>query len=120
MEHLPVAMRSGPGVIVPLDDRRRQVADDLYNALVKQGVSFWQHVYPMFLARDITRHDLRKLIRRGLRESQGRYKSLLTLFGMSSRDYRRFLNFLAAHDCGVGVREFRAPAPPSSETSSVA
>jgi transcriptional regulator with PAS, ATPase and Fis domain len=118
MEHLPVAMRSGPGVIVPLDDRRRQVADDLYDALVKQGVSFWQHVYPMFLARDITRHDLRELVRRGLRESQGRYKSLLTLFGMSSRDYRRFLNFLAAHDCGVGVLEFRAPAPSSSETSS--
>ena len=61
----------------------------------------------MFLARDITRHDLRELVRRGLRESRGRYKSLLTLFGMPSRDYRRFMNFLAAHDCGVGVREFR-------------
>ena len=59
VEHLPVSMRSGPSVMVPLDDRRRQVADDLYDALVKQGASFWEHVYPMFLARDITRHDLR-------------------------------------------------------------
>ena len=65
----------------------------------------------MFLARDITRHDLRELVRRGLRESKGRYKALLKLFGMSSRDYRRFMNFLAAHDCSVGVREFREAVP---------
>ncbi len=103
-------MRTGPGLITPLNDRRRQVADDMYDALVKQGASFWEHVYPMFLARDITRDDLRGLVRRGLRESRGRYKSLLKLFGMSSRDYRRFMNFLAAHDCGVGVREFRSEA----------
>ena len=53
---------------------------------------------------------LRELVRRGLRESRGRYKAMLTLFGMSSRDYRRFMNFLAAHDCGVGFREFRETA----------
>jgi hypothetical protein len=102
-------MKSGLGLMTPLADRRRQVADDLYDAMVKQGASFWDHVYPMFLARDITRQDVRELVRRGLRESRGRYKALLTLFGMSSGDYRRFMNFLAAHDCGVGFREFRAP-----------
>jgi transcriptional regulator with PAS, ATPase and Fis domain len=107
VEHLPLSMRSGPNGMVPVDDRRRQVADDLYDALVKQGASFWEHVYPMFLSRDITRHDLRQLVRRGLGETRGRYKSLLKLFGMSSRDYRRFMNFLAAHDCSVGFREFR-------------
>ena len=110
VEHLPVSMRSEPGLLTPIADRRSRVADELYDALVKQGASFWEHVYPMFLARDITRHDLRELVRRGLRESRGRYKSLLTLFGMSSRDYRRFMNFLAAHDCGVGFREFREAA----------
>jgi transcriptional regulator with PAS, ATPase and Fis domain len=110
MEHLPMSMQNGPGLITPLNDRRRQASDDLYEALVKQGASFWEYVYPMFLARDITRHDLRELVRRGLRESRGRYKALLKLFGMSTRDYRRFMNFLAAHDCGVGVREFRSEA----------
>ena len=35
---------------------------------------------------------------------------MLKLFGMSSRDYRRFMNFLAAHDCSIGVREFRSEA----------
>ena len=118
MEHLPISMRTGPALMTPLNDRRRQVADDLYDALVKQGASFWEYVYPMFLARDITRHDLRELVRRGLRESRGRYKSLLKLFGMSSRDYRRFMNFLAAHDCGIGVREFRSEAARDASTPS--
>jgi transcriptional regulator with PAS, ATPase and Fis domain len=109
---LPASMRGTAQRLAPLGDRRRHVADDLYDSVVKQGASFWDHVYPLFLARDITRHDLRELVRRGLRESRGRYKSLLTLFGMSGDDYRRFMNFLAAHDCGVAVREFRG-APPS-------
>jgi transcriptional regulator with PAS, ATPase and Fis domain len=117
VEHLPLAIRSAPGVMAPAADRRNQIGDDLYDALVKGGASFWEHVYPMFLARDITRHDLRQLVRRGLRESGGRYKSLLTLFGMPSRDYRRFMNFLAAHDCGVAVREFRAGATRSESSS---
>ena len=111
---LPASMRTGPKGLVPVGDRRRQVADDLYDALVKQGASFWDHVYPMFLARDITRHDLRGLVRRGLQESKGRYKALLPLFGMASGDYRRFMNFLAAHECGVAVREYRGTAAAAS------
>ena len=111
IDHLPVLMRTVPRVVAaPIDDRRRQVADDLYDAVVRQGVSFWEHVYPMFLARDITRHDLRELVRLGLRDSRGRYKEMLTLFGMPASDYRRFMNFLAAHGCGIGVREFREAA----------
>jgi hypothetical protein len=115
LEHLPLAMRHAPVALAPVGDRRRQVADDLYDKLVRQEASFWEDVYPMFLARDLTRHDLRELVRRGLRESQGRYKSMLTLFGLPSRDYRRFMNFLAAHGCGIGVREFRGAAAISSE-----
>ena len=65
----------------------------------------------MFLNRDITRHDMRQLVRRGLAETRGRYKALLTLFGMPSEDYRRFMNFLAAHECSVAFREFRETAP---------
>jgi transcriptional regulator with PAS, ATPase and Fis domain len=117
LEDLPASLRSGTHVLTPLDDRRHQVADELYESLVTQGASFWEHVYPAFLARDITRHDLRQLVRRGLRESRGRYKSLLKLFGMPSRDYRRFMNFLAAHDCGVEFREFRTATLPSESSA---
>ena len=37
---------------------------------------------------------------------------------MSSRDYRRVMNFLAAHECGIGVREFRTEAAAARATSS--
>ena len=98
-------------------ERRRQTADELYQALVTGRCSFWDDIHPLFLLRDITRHDLRELVRRGLRESKGRYKALLKLFGMSTRDYRRFMNFLAAHECGVGFREFRGPVASSESLS---
>ena len=103
-------MRASTLIIAPIVDRRRQVADELYDALVSQGASFWDHVYPLFLNRDITRHDLRELVRRGLQESRGRYKAMLSLFGMQSSDYRRFMNFLAAHGCGVEYRDYRGPS----------
>ena len=95
-------------------ERRRQPADELYDALVSRGSSFWEHVYPMFLARDITRHDLRELVHRGLVTTNGNYRSMLRLFGMSEDDYKRLLNFLAAHDCSVDVRAYREGAPPPS------
>jgi len=49
---------------MPPVERRRQVADDLYDALVISGCSFWDRIYPLFLSRDITRHDMRELVRR--------------------------------------------------------
>ena len=86
---------------------RAQVADELYTAIVNAGYSFWDHIYPLFISRDITRHDMRELVRRGLATTRGNYRALLKLFGMSSDDYKRFLNFLAAHDCRADFREFR-------------
>jgi transcriptional regulator with PAS, ATPase and Fis domain len=118
VDHLPAPVRTAGDAIVVARERRRQVADGLYQALVKGGYTFWEHVYPLFLARDITRHDLRELMRRGLTVTRGNYRGLLKLFGMSSRDYKRLLNFLAAHDCRVDFREFRAGTADSRRHSS--
>ena len=107
VDQLPVAIRATGPIVITTRERRRQVPDELYQALVDGGHSFWEHIYPLFLARDITRHDLRELVRRGLAVTRGNYRMLLKLFGMSSRDYKRFLNFLAAHDCRADFREFR-------------
>jgi hypothetical protein len=92
-------------------ERRAQVADELYAALVGGGYSFWDHIYPLFLSRDITRHDMRELVRKGLSTTRGNYRALLKLFGMSNQDYKRFLNFLSAHDCGADFRAFRHGTP---------
>jgi transcriptional regulator with PAS, ATPase and Fis domain len=113
VEHLPPAVQASADTVVAIKERRKQVSDDLYQALVVGGYSFWEHIHPLFLARDITRHDMRELVRRGLSTTRGNYRALLRLFGMGPQDYKRFLNFLAAHECNVDFREFRhgTPAP---------
>ena len=83
------------------------MADELYEGLTEGGCHFWNDVYPMFMARDLTRADLRLLIRKGLNASRGSYRGLLQLFGLDDGDYKRLLNFLAAHDCAIDFREFR-------------
>jgi transcriptional regulator with PAS, ATPase and Fis domain len=111
IEHLPEVLRNSGQSVLPMRERRKQVADELYQALVTSGYSFWEHIYPLFLSRDITRHDMRELVRRGLATTRGNYRALLKLFGMSPRDYKRFLNFLAAHGCRTDFREFRNGTP---------
>jgi DNA-binding NtrC family response regulator len=106
---LPKTVRSSASAIVQQGERRRQVADELYEALVSGNYSFWEHIHPLFLNRDITRHDIRELVRRGLSVSRGSYRSLLRLFRMCPEDYKRFMNFLATHECGTEFREFRNP-----------
>jgi DNA-binding NtrC family response regulator len=108
IEHVPSVVKStGQPSSPPTRERRRQVADELYQALVHGGYSFWDHIHPLFLNRDITRHDLRELVRRGLSVSRGNYRAVLELFGLPATDYKRFMNFLSTHDCRADYREFR-------------
>jgi transcriptional regulator with PAS, ATPase and Fis domain len=107
VEHLPASLRAQGIKLVAEGERRRQVADDLYDALVRDGYSFFDHIHPLFLARDITRHDVRELVRLGLTTTRGNYRALLGLFGLREEEYKKFLNFLGAHDCTVDFRPYR-------------
>ena len=109
---LPLPVTTAPQTVRPARERRRQLADELYQAVVEGGYSFWEHIHPMFLQRDITRHDIREMVRRGLSVTRGNYRGLLDLFRIPSSDYKRFVNFLATHDCRPDFREFRNPTQP--------
>jgi two-component system response regulator AtoC len=98
--HDPVATR-------PKRERRRTVSDDLYKRLVDNKESFWTTVYPMFMDREITRANVREVIRRGLEEARGNYKIVARLFNMEPKDYKRFLNFLRKHDCQIPFKDYR-------------
>jgi transcriptional regulator with PAS, ATPase and Fis domain len=112
VEQLPEVVRSSASNLLrPTVERRKQVADELFNALVQSEYSFWDHIHPLFLSRDITRHDMRELVRRGLAVTRGNYRALLKVFGMPVSDYKRFMNFLSAHDCRADFREFRYSVP---------
>jgi DNA-binding NtrC family response regulator len=104
---LPAVVCTAGQSIIPVGERRRQLCDDLYDAIVKGGYSFWEHIHPLFLDRDLTRHDLRMLVSIGLSASHGNYRTLVASLGMPASDYKRFMNFLATHDCRIDYREFR-------------
>jgi transcriptional regulator with PAS, ATPase and Fis domain len=107
-EELPMEVRMHSNVSLrPKRERRRTVADDLYKRLIEERQSFWTAVYPLYMEREITRGNVRDLVRKGLEEARGNYKIVAKMFNMESRDYKRFLNFLRKHDCQVPFKEYR-------------
>jgi len=86
----------------------RAPVEEIFDRMVKNRESFWSAVYPAFMTRDLTRDDLRFIIRRGLQETAGSYKMLVELLNMRPNDYKRFLNFLRKHECHVPFARFRS------------
>jgi transcriptional regulator with PAS, ATPase and Fis domain len=78
-------------------------------ALLEGRASFWTIVYDPFMARDLTRDDLRAIVRSGLDQTRGSYTALVQLFNMDPGDYKRFLNFLRKHQCHMPFQSFRVP-----------
>jgi transcriptional regulator with GAF, ATPase, and Fis domain len=108
VEDLPAEIRAQHGVAVrPKRERRRTVADDLYKRLTEDRESFWTAVYPLYMQREITRSNVRDLIRKGLEETRGNYKIVARMFNMGPTDYKRFLNFLRKHDCQLPFKDYR-------------
>jgi transcriptional regulator with PAS, ATPase and Fis domain len=100
----------GDGAAAPVaavDSRAASRADALYERMVRAGEPFWETVHPLFMSRDLTRDDVRTLLRRGLEQTRGSYKLLVELFNMPPSDYKRFLNFLRKHDCQVEFQRYR-------------
>ena len=90
---------------------RASTAEQLAARMMEGGESFWSAVYPLFMARDITREDLRKVILIGLRHTNGNYRMLTQVFNMPEANYKRFLSFLRKHECHLPFQHFRvAPA----------
>ena len=108
LEHLSSEIRhQGAVSFRPRRERRKTVADELYKRMIDQHESFWTSVYPLFMDREITRNNVREVVRRGLEEARGNYKIVARLFNMEARDYKRFLNFLRKHDCQIPFKEYR-------------
>jgi DNA-binding NtrC family response regulator len=83
------------------------VADELYRGLTEEGKCFWTTVYPLYMQREITRGNVRELVRKALEETCGSYRVVTRMFNMQDADYKRFLNFLRKHDCQVPYRNYR-------------
>jgi transcriptional regulator with GAF, ATPase, and Fis domain len=108
VEDIPHEIRvSQKAGVAPFRERRRTVADDLYERITQDQQSFWTTVYPLFMQREITRASVRDVVRRGLQDARGNYKIVARMFNMDVDDYKRFLNFLRKHHCQPSFKEFR-------------
>jgi transcriptional regulator with GAF, ATPase, and Fis domain len=86
------------------------VPESLFESMVKGGQSFWSAVYGPFMSRDLTRADLREIVRKGLERTSGNYKVVTQLFNMPETDYKRFLGFLRKYHCHMPFQQFRSAA----------
>jgi transcriptional regulator with PAS, ATPase and Fis domain len=105
---LPLELRTQPHAPPrAIRERRKTVADDLYRRVAKEGESFWTAVYPLYMQREITKNNVREIVRRGLEEARGNYKIVVRMFNLGDEDYKRFLNFLRKHDCQLPFKQYR-------------
>jgi DNA-binding NtrC family response regulator len=116
VDQLPSEIRqTRPSLSVNVTARLEQPAsnlpDTLFTRLINGRESFWSAVYEPFMARDLTRNDVREVIRLGLKHTLGNYKLLVTSFNMAPEDYKRFLNFLRKYECHVPFQLFRNIPP---------
>jgi DNA-binding NtrC family response regulator len=82
--------------------------DALLRRVLDEGESFWSAIHAPFMARDLSRDQLRAVIGAGLEQARGNYRMLVELFNMPPADYKRFLSFLRKHDCQVPFQAFRS------------
>jgi transcriptional regulator with PAS, ATPase and Fis domain len=124
LEDLPVNGAGGPAAVTagtkpagrgpaaaPAADATSRAAAALFERIVTRRESFWTAVYAPFMTRDLTRDDVRSLVKAGLQHTRGNYKVLLELFNMEPGDYKRFLNFLRKHQCHMPFQQFRTSEP---------
>jgi len=94
-------------------------ADETAAQMLAGGESFWSTVYAAFMAHDLTRDDLRKIVRRGLNKCDGNYRTVVQLFNMPPEDRKRFLNFLRKHDCHLAAQRLRPEQPRARSAAEV-
>jgi DNA-binding NtrC family response regulator len=86
---------------------RSPVVEKLFGRMVRDGETFWTVVYEPFMSRDLTREDLRALVRQGLAQTRGGYQAVAALFNVPS-DHKKLLSFLRKHECHLPPDEMRA------------
>ena len=104
----PVSPRTDPATGVAI--AHHPAADAAWNETVSNGQDFWAAVHSPFIKRDLTKSDVREIVKRGLKRTQGSYRDLIELFHLPPSDYKRFLAFLYQHDSHLPFHPFRDPS----------
>jgi hypothetical protein len=98
---IPVLAGGAQGEAVTRRRVPQAAADASYARMITGPMSFWTAVHAPFIRHDLTRADVRAVVRRGLERTGGSYRLLAELFNLIPADYERFLTFLHEYDCDV-------------------
>ncbi len=90
------------------DEAATSRSQQLFHDLIEGRLDFWTDVRHRFLARDLSRPEVRRIISLGLASTDGSYRQLVRKFNLREQDYRRFLAFLSHHGCKVDFRLYPA------------
>jgi DNA-binding NtrC family response regulator len=71
--------------------------EDRYTRMRVNGESFWHVIYEPFMDRELNRSQVRGIVATGLSETRGSYKRLVSLLGIDSSHYLKFMDFLRHH-----------------------
>lgn len=96
--------------VAPAEALADHVAQELVARMTLRHQSFWSVVHHPFMARDLSRSTVRRVIELGLVEAGGSYSNLLSLFNMDRTDEKRFLIFLRRYGCLVPARRVQLAA----------
>ena len=107
VDALPAELREVDPPAAARSDRYLPVSDECYQRMLSGKESFWTVVYEPFMARDITREDLRAILTRALLQTRGSYPLVAELFNVPVSEHRRFMRFLHQHGCHMPVERFR-------------
>ena len=111
---LPLEIRGGPSPARPRSSRiLRQPSERLLERMVTGGESFWSVVYEPFMARDVTRRQLREIVGQALERTNGNYHRVAALFHINESDFTRFIGLLRRYDCHVSLATWRLHASQS-------
>jgi DNA-binding NtrC family response regulator len=96
---LPVGIRPRP-----ILGRRKSAPDaslgvELFARLRTSRESFWSTVYPLFMSREITRADLRGLMRCAAHATKGNMDELMRTLNIPLSDRGKLERFLRKYDC---------------------
>lgn len=61
---------------------------------LQAGVSFWKAVKEPYMKRELNRDQVQEIVGRGLRDVGGKYRRLLPIFNLETKEYKSFMSFL--------------------------
>lgn len=61
------------------------------------GKNFWDVIREPYLNRELNKSEVKIIIEEGLKRTGMKYTNLISLFNLSNKEYKKFMNFLLVH-----------------------